>query len=208
MTRRILSLMLAASLLLMLMPAAFADTVMYVSPAKGTTVNLRSTPEVRDGNLIVQVPYGTALTVKYVTNGWAVIDYRQGKYTEAYMMVKYLTNTYVPPTANNTSRNTTNTDQVNAANEELASQYKNMNAQFKSFRLVGKAFTVYGKPSRASGWSNLRFAPNEKAQLIRQVRMNDPLTVIGETDRWYQVQDPVTGIIGYISRFYVSTNMN
>ena len=208
MTKRVLSLVLAAVMALMLMPAVHADTVMYVSPATGTTVNLRSTPEIRNDNLIAQIPYGTALTVKYVTNGWAVIDYRQGRYNEAYMMVKYMTNNYVPPTANNASRNGTNTDEVNAANEELANQYRAMNTQFKSFRLVSKSFTVYGKPSRASGWSNLRFAPNEKAQLIRQVRMNDPLTVIGETDRWYQVQDPVTGFIGYISRFYVSTTMN
>ena len=83
-----------------------------------------------------------------------------------------------------------------------------MNGQFRTFRLVSQPYTVYGKPERVSGWSNLRYAPNEKATLIRQVRLNEALTVIGETDRWYQVTDPVTGITGYISRFYVSLNPN
>ena len=52
----------------------------------------------------------------------------------------------------------------------------------------------------------MRYAPNEKAELIRRVRQNDQLTVIGETDRWYQVEDPETGIVGYISSLYVSAN--
>ena len=70
------------------------------------------------------------------------------------------------------------------------------------------SYLVYGKPERATGWVNLRYAPNEKATLIRQIRRNEVLTVIGETDRWYQVEDPVTGQVGYISRFYVSTYAN
>lgn len=210
MTKRIISLALLAVMALALIPAAqAADRIMYVSPAKGTTVNLRSTPEIKsnNSNLICEIPYGTALTVKYISNGWACIDYGVGRYDEAYMMAKYLTNYYVAPSAANTKR-TANKDVAAVEDSALADHYKKMNGQFRTFRLVSQPYTVYGKPERVSGWSNLRYAPNEKATLVRQVRLNEALTVIGETDRWYQVTDPVTGITGYISRFYVSLNMN
>ena len=211
MLKRIAALALLAVLALALMPGASANTIMYVSPAAGTTVNLRSTPEITKTNLLVQVPYGTALSVKYISGGWACIDYNVGSIGEAYMMVKYLTNDYVAPTSANMKRKANTDEEAAFAQEDasgMAAHYRKMNEQFKSFRLVARPFTVYGKPERVSGWSNLRFAPNEKATLIRRVRQNEQLTVIGETDRWYQVQDPQSGIVGYISRFYVTTNPN
>ena len=103
MKKRILTLALVAALALMAVPAAHADWVMYVSPAAGTTVNLRSTPDVHSNNLITQVPYGTSLMVKYISNGWACIDYGVGAYDEGFMMVKYLSYDYIPPTAANMS---------------------------------------------------------------------------------------------------------
>ena len=208
MMKRILVLALVAVLVMAAVPAAHAEWTMYVSPASGTTVNLRTTPEINDHNLITAVPYGTPLTVKYISGGWACIAYDVGAYSDGYMMVKYLSYEYIPPTAANQKKKTDNTDTQQQAAADLAAHYNAMNDQFRTFRLVAHPFMVYGRPERATGWSNLRYAPNEKAALIRQVRMNEMLTVIGETDRWYQVQDPVTGIIGYISRFYVSTNPN
>ena len=184
MKKRILSLALIAVLAMMIIPCAQASWTMYVSPAKGTTVNLRSTPEIVKGdkNVITKIPYGTALTVKYISsNGWACIDYGVGSHDEAYMMAKYLTYEYVAPTAANMRVNTNNAD------------------------------TSKAKPassSSSSSWVNFRYAPDEKAELVRQVRLNEQLIVIGETARWYQVQDPNTGITGYISRFYVSTYPN
>ena len=221
MKKRILSLALITVLAMMLIPCAQASWTMYVSPAKGTTVNLRSTPAIVKGdkNVITKIPYGTALTVKYVSNGWACIDYGVGSYDEAYMMVKYLTYDYVPPTAANKRVNTNNADTnpkpatssnsgSNSGSKDLTTHFKNMNEQFRSFRRVASSFTIYVKPERATGWVNFRYAPDEKAELVRQMRLNEQLIVIGETARWYQVQDPNTGIIGYISRFYVSTNPN
>ena len=208
--KRILTLALIAVMAVMLIPSAHASWTMYVSPAAGTTVNLRAKPSV-SSTLIMQVPYGSALTVKYVSNGWACIDWGVGAYDEGFMMVKYLTNNYVAPGPNNQKKSSGSSSQKSGgstSSSDLAVHYQNMNEQFRSFRLVQNHFTVYGNPERASGWSNLRYAPNEKATLIRQVRRNDMLTVIGETARWYQVEDPVTGQVGYISRFYVSLNPN
>ncbi|MBR4500821.1 MAG: SH3 domain-containing protein [Clostridia bacterium] len=223
MKKRILSLALIAVLAMMLIPCAHASWTMYVSPAKGTTVNLRSTPAIVKGdkNVITKIPYGTALTVKYVSNGWACIDYGVGSYDEAYMMVKYLTYDYVAPTAANMTVNKNNADtsskpassstsksSSSSGSGDAATRFARMNEQFRSFRRIPNSFTVYVKPERATGWVNFRYAPDEKAELVRQVRLNEQLIVIGETARWYQAQDPNTGIIGYVSRFYVSTNPN
>ncbi len=219
MKKRMLILALIAAMTMTLIPSAQASWIMYVSPAAGTTVNLRSTPSTSGNNFITKIPYGTALTVEYVSNGWACIDYGVGGYDEGYMMVKYLTYDYVPPTAANMKVKTTNSDvtgrsgQTNSQSQrsgsnDMAVHFENMNEQFRSFRLVDRPFTVYGKPERATGWVNLRYAPDDKAELIRRVRQNEQLTVIGATSRWYQVEDPDTGIVGYISRSYVSTNPN
>lgn len=207
MTKRLLSLALIVVTMTMLIPAAQASWTMYVSPAQGSTVNLREAPTT-ESKVLLQVEYGTAVRVEYVSNGWACIDWNVGSIGYGFMMVKFLTNNYVAPGPNNQKKSANPTPKPQQDKDNLVVHYQNMNEQFRSFRLVSNPFTVYGKPERASGWSNLRFAPNEKATLIRQVRKNDMLTVIGETDRWYQVTDPTTGITGYISRFYVSTYPN
>ena len=210
MKKRILTLTLIAVMTMMLIPSAHASWIMYVSPSSGTTVNLRSTPDASKdaNNLITAIPYGTALTVEYISNGWACIDYGIGAYDEAYMMAKYLTYEYRAPTAANMKKKTAApaASSQESGTVDLSAEYNNMNRQFRTFRKVNRYFTVYGRPSRSTGWVNLRFAPNEKAELIRRVWQNDQLTVIGETDRWYQVEDPETGIIGYINRSYVSAN--
>ena len=216
--KRILTLALIAVMAVMLIPSAHASWTMYVSPAAGTTVNLRAKPSV-SSTLIMQVPYGSALTVKYVSNGWACIDWGVGAYDEGFMMVKYLTDEYVAPSAANMKPKTTNTDTDSrssrsgqsgqqSASRDLTAHFQNMNEQFRTFRRVGQPFIVYCRPERATGWVNFRYAPDEQAELVRQVRQNEMLTVIGETARWYQVEDPATGVIGYISRYYVSTNPN
>ena len=51
---------------------------------------------------------------------------------------------------------------------------------------------------------NLRWAPSTEAERIATCPQGKQLTVIGETKNWYQVQDPKTGMIGFISRQYVS----
>lgn len=213
MKKRILALALIAVMTMMFIPSAHASWTMYVCPASGTTVNLRSTMDASRNakNLITKIPYGTPLTVLYISDGWACIEYDVGAYQEAYMMVKYLSYEYIPPTAANMKKsgsNTGSTSQQPSGSNDLATQFSNMNKQFRTFRKVDRHFIVYGRPQRATGWVNFRYAPNEKAELIRQVRKNEILTVIGETDRWYQVEDPQTGIIGYISRTYVSTYPN
>jgi SH3-like domain-containing protein len=87
---------------------------------------------------------------------------------------------------------------------DLAKAFSAMNDEFRTGKLVANPFTVYARPSRASGWVNLRWAPSTEAERIATCSQGKALTVIGETRNWYQVQDPQTGMIGFISRQYVS----
>ena len=87
---------------------------------------------------------------------------------------------------------------------DLSRAFSAMNDEFRTGRLVTDPFTVYARPSRASGWVNLRWAPSTEAERIATCPQGKALTVIGETQNWYQVQDPETGMIGFISRQYVS----
>ena len=63
---------------------------------------------------------------------------------------------------------------------------------------------MISRPSRATGWVNLRWAPSVEAERIATCPQGKELTVLAELSDWYQVQDPVTGMIGFISRQYVS----
>ena len=78
-----------------------------------------------------------------------------------------------------------------------------MNAEFRTARIVPVSFTVVARPSRASGWVNLRWAPSTEAERIAACNQGKELVVLAELRNWYQVQDPVTGMIGFISRQYV-----
>ncbi len=210
MKKRILSLALIVVMTMMLIPSAQASWTMFVCPSSGSTVNLRSTPNTAKNakNLITKIGYGQPVTVKYISDGWACVEYEVGAYSEGYIMVKYLTYDYKAPTPANKKKSSSGGSQQQAAPVDLSAQFTNMNKQFRTFHKVDKPFIVYAKPKRATGWVNFRYAPNEKAERVRQVRQNEILTVIGQTDNWYQVEDPQTGIIGYISRTYVSTNPN
>ena len=79
-----------------------------------------------------------------------------------------------------------------------------MNAEFASAKKVAVPYTVVARPSRASGWVNLRWAPTTEAERISTCKQGKELTVLAELKNWYQVQDPVTGMIGFISRQYVT----
>jgi uncharacterized protein YgiM (DUF1202 family) len=77
-----------------------------------------------------------------------------------------------------------------------------MNAEFRSAVRVSP-YTVISRPSRASGWVNLRWAPSTEAERIATCPQGKELTVIAQTNSWYQVQDPQTGMIGFIMQKFV-----
>lgn len=210
MKKQIISLLLIAVMAAMFLPTvAFADYygTQWVYTDNGKSLNVRSTPSTGN-NIIGSLKYGAEVTVvEMYSNGWAEILWEQNAYGEfgvAYVQRRFLVNH--KPTSQSTQpmqSSTASTSGGTAVSTDLAKAFSSMNEEFKTGKLV-TSFTVYARPSRASGWVNLRWAPSMEAERIATCPQGKQLTVIGETRNWYQVQDPQTGMIGFISRQYVS----
>lgn len=209
MIRKVLSLVLAFALLLCAVPAFAAGSnssfAMYVYTDNGKGLNVRSTPYVGE-NIIGLAPYGSQLKVKrLMENGWACIEW--APVGEAYVQARYLQGTR--PAPRNTRPSTPvvtaapyisyNTSPVTAYTDTLAA----LNAEFRTARAV-TPFVVVVRPTRASGWVNMRWAPSKDTEVITTYRSGIRLTVMAETQSWYQVSDPATGVAGYIMKAYTS----
>ncbi len=209
MMKRMISLALIAVLMAMFLPAlAAADSyygTQWVYTDNGKSLNVRSSPNTGD-NIIGSLKYGAEVTViQMYDNGWAQILWEQNQYGEfgaAYVQRRFLVNHKpssqpVQPTATPASGTSSDT-------ADYAKAFSSMNAEFKSAKKVAAPYTVVARPSRASGWVNLRWAPTTEAERIATCKQGKELTVLSELKNWYQVQDPETGMIGFISRQYVT----
>jgi uncharacterized protein YgiM (DUF1202 family) len=198
MTKRLLSLALIAMMLAMIFPVsiASAEWTMYVYTDNGKSLNVRRDPMTGD-NVIGSLKYGEAISVRMtMANGWTVIDWAAGDGFVAYVQSRFLVN-YKPapkPVTNTTTKKSTNTSNTTSGS---------MNDEFKTGVKVSP-YTVIVRPARASGWVNLRWAPTTDATRITTCPQGKELTVIAELKNWYQVEDPATGMIGFIHRNYVN----
>ncbi len=208
MMKKFATLTIALLLCLLAASSALADTY-YVKTDNGKTVNVRWTDDTNHA-VMVQLPYGTPVDVVGTTkNGtWAIINYKgqtdNGEFvdTDAYIMMRFLSKTkpgkYEKQSSGKTSGSTGSTA------DDAAKILSDMNKEFVSARKVTVPYTVVSRPSRASGWVNLRWAPSTEAERIATCPQGKELTVLVELKNWYQVEDPVTGMIGFIKRSFVS----
>ncbi len=176
---------------------AGAISTMYVYTENGGGLRVRATPSA-NGEVLSKLPYGSEVGVESISGGWAQIVF--GSVGSAYVMSRYLVN-YKPaakPVA--PTKKTGNSGNKTTA---AASGISALNAEFKTGVKVNP-YMVIARPARASGWVNLRWAPSMDAELIATCPQGKQLTVLAELKNWYQVQDPVTGMIGFISRKYTS----
>ncbi len=209
MKKQIISLALIVVMTAMLLPSlAVADSyygTQYVYTDNGKGLNVRSSPSMGD-NIIGSLKYGAEVTVvEMYSNGWAQILWTQNAYGEfgaAYVQRRFLVNH--KPTSQPVQTAAASASGNTAAAVDYAKAFSAMNDEFKTGKLVSRQFTVYARPSRASGWVNLRWAPSTEAERIATCPQGKALTVIGETKNWYQVRDLETGMIGFISKQYVS----
>lgn len=197
MSKRVLTLVLAVSLMLVLViPSAGAISTMYVYTANGRTLNVRSTPSTGD-NIIGSLKYGAEVGVeRFLDNGWAAIVW--GSYGTAYVQSRYL-QWYKPgpkPTAAPTAK------PAPAPAAGIAA----LNQIFRTGKSV-TPYTVVVRPSRSSGWVNMRWAPSTEAEVFRTYKDGARLTVIADLDKWYQVVDPETEATGFMMKnFTVNAN--
>lgn len=205
MTKRLISLALVAVLAAMLIPSlAFADYygTQWVYTDNGKSLNVRSAPNTGD-NIIGSLAYAAEVTVvKMYDNGWAQILWEQNQYGEfgvAYVQRRFLVNH--KPSSKPTPPSPTAAPASGTA--DLTKAFAAMNAEFATGKQV-TPYTVVARPARASGWVNLRWAPSTEAERIATCKQGKELMVLAELKNWYQVQDPVTGMIGFISRSYTT----
>ncbi len=203
MTKRLISLALIAVMMAMLLPtlAVAADKIMYVYTDDGKSLNVRSSPSTGD-NKIGSLKYGERVDVISISNGWANIWWTQNEYGEfrtAYVQSRFLVNYQPGPKPVQPTPAPTSSPSTDYAKAFLA-----MNREFESAKKVAYPYTVVARPSRASGWVNLRWAPTTEAERIATCPQGKELTVIAELKNWYQVEDPATGMIGFISSQYVT----
>ncbi len=206
MKMRTVSLILVFVLLAALIPAAMAEDntpnktagYYYVNTANGKSLNVRSTP---GGKIVGSLKNGTKIYCYYKDggNGWALIDYQYnmpgvGKGTYAcYISSRYLSKTKPSDTPSPSgSSSGTSSDPMEAMNKEFAAA--------KSVT----PYTIYVRPTRVSGWVNLRWAPSKSAPVMATYKANAKLTVIRELKNWYQVQDTETGNVGFMDKSFVT----
>ena len=208
MKKQLPALVLALVLLIAaLVPAAAEDDTIpssagyyYVFTENGKGLNVRFTA---GGEVIGSLKYGTRIYCYYRDggNGWALIDYTYNNPTygygtyAAYISSRYLRKTKPEArTSGSSSKSTSSASAADAVSE--------INAEFRSARNV-TPFTVTVRPSRTSGWVNMRWAPSKSAEIMATYKQNEKLLVIKETNNWYQVEDQDTGDVGFISKQFV-----
>ena len=196
-------LVLAVSVMI---PAAFAEDdtpsntagYYYVYTENGKGLNVRATA---GGEIVGSLKYGTRIYCYYRDggNGWALIDYSYnmpgvgyGTYA-CFVSSRYLRKSKPP------ARPGSDSSAQSAAATDTATE---INAEFRSAKNVNP-FSVTVRPSRASGWVNLRWAPSKSAEIMATYKANQKLLVIKELNNWYQVEDQDTGDVGFISKQFV-----
>ena len=200
MIKKLLSLALIAMMLAMIIPtSAFAQYYQYVYTDDGKTLNVRSYPGQGD-NIIGHLKYGTKIEViQTMPNGWSTIPWATSPSTVAYVQSRFLVSYQPAPKKSSSSSSSSSKSSSTSPKTVLA----DMNAEFASAKSVSP-YTVVARPSRASGWVNLRWAPTSESERISTCAQGKELIVIAELKNWYQVEDPDTGKIGFISRSYVT----
>ncbi len=210
MNKRLFTMIMALTMaVLMLFSTAWAEDntpsdsegYYYVYTENGKGRNVRATP---GGEVVGSLKYGTRIYCYYRDggNGWALIDYTynmpgvgMGTYA-CFISSRYLRKTKPPARSKSGSSSSAST----AGSTDPAAE---INAEFRSGKRV-TPFTVTVRPSRASGWVNMRWAPSKSAEIMTTYKANDKLLVIRELSNWYQVEDQDTGDVGFISKQFVA----
>ena len=193
MKKRVIAFLLVTGILVLALAscAMAVSTVKYVYTRNSRPLNVRVWPDTKSA-LLGTIPNGTAVTVEGYTTDytWAYIVYNG---QNAYVMTQYLVDTY--PGGGSTP---TPVPGGEGTYQRIVSSLEN---EFRTYRVV-EPYTVLAKPTRATGWVNLRYVPSTDFGHAENLYANTQLTVIAETQNWLQVRKNDTGVTGYVMRIY------
>lgn len=205
MKKKAVTLMIVAMLLVTLIPTlASASYTRYIYSQNGKGVHIRYGPST-DADVLCTADFGTKVTVvRNLGTGWSEIYW--GGDDRFYIMTRFLVKSK-PSKSTHTESSSSSKKQssgTTAAAAASASSIQTLNNTFKTFKAVSVPYFVTVHPSRASGVVYVRFAPSKETDVLFAAREGKELSVIGELDGWYQVQDPDTGSVGYVIASRVS----
>ena len=212
MLKKVFALLLALAMLwMMAVPVVAEEEALdntagyyYVYTENGKGLNVRATA---GGTIVGSLKYGSRVYCYYKDGGtgWALIDfaydmpgYGYGTYA-CYVSTRFLQKS--KPPARPTSSSTANTPAKPAATAEDGVEA--LNKEYRSAKKV-EPFAVTVRPTRVSGWVNLRWGPSKETEIMATYKANDTLLVIQELDNWYQVEDQDTGDVGFVNKQFVS----
>ena len=187
MNKRILSILLAAVLLLALaLPMSALANVKhrYVYTSNGGSLNMRSSPVSHADNKIQSIPYGAEVLVEsYVNNNtWAYVSYNN---IAGYVMARYLV-----------------TEMPAKTKAEPAQSADAPTVSFKGFARA--SYDVLVRAHTPGGYVNLRWAPSMDLAVQEKVSDGAVLHVIAQNGSWAQVEDPSTGAVGFMPRSFLT----
>ena len=193
-----LVMMLAACAIISVAAAEAEDTpspgYYYVYTENGKALNVRDMP---GGQVVGYLKNGSRIfIVAWVDENWALITFAYDKpgygYQDYACFVSRRFLTKKKPDISGTKKAAAAADPLEA-----------LNAEFRAAKKV-TPYKVLVRPSRASGWVNMHWAPSASSELLATYKANDALLVIRELPNWVQVEDQDTGDVGFISRQFIA----
>ena len=193
MNKRIISLIAVMALL----AAMFAFTAtasagtyycVYSCCPNGKPLNVRSGPS-KDFPVIDRIAYGDPIyVIGETTPGWLQLN------DSGYVQASLTSRNYPgpkPPTP------------VPTPTPKPGPKTDSLDKVYASARIVEPYLVTLKATQNSKGQANVRWAPTKKARLLKAYPAGTRLSVIAELDKWYQVQDPTTGIVGFVNTAYV-----
>ena len=189
MNKRILS-MIAVIILLATMCVAFvttasADYVVYSACRNGKPLNERAGPG-KEYPVVGKFPYGTEIWVIGETSpGWLQLN-DGNTFVQAALTSATKPGPYVPPSPQPTKKPSESLDSV-----------------YATAKVVDPYIVTLKATKRSNGVANVRWAPSKKSKLLAAYPEGTQVRVIAELKNWYQVEDLITGAVGYVNTAYV-----
>ena len=200
--KKLIGLLLAVVLLTGLALTAVAEsqgTVMYISTPNGKGLNVRSAMDTSQDNVIATLPYGSkVLSYGNPQPGWTYVEIGN---VSGYAMSRYLTK-QKPAAHDDSSKSSESGTKSKTFDTKAANTVEQMNSLLAAAKSV-EPYNVTVRPVRASGWVYLRWVPSRNAQQIATYPGGKEVRVIAELKDWYQVEDPDTGVVGFVNSSYV-----
>ena len=191
MNKRLLSLIavivLVATMCVAFVTTASADYVVYSKCPNGKPLNERAGPG-KEYAVVGKFPYGSEIWVIGETSpGWLQLN-DGSTFVQASLTSRTKPGPYVPPAPK--------PQPTKKPSESLDSVYA-------TAKVVDPYIVTLKATKRSNGVANVRWAPSKKAKLLAAYPEGTQVRVIAELKNWYQVEDLVTGAVGYVNTAYV-----